>query len=57
MFGYESKDLIGSRINKIIPGPFSLIHDKFMHRFLTQGKSTFLDKNQPLAVITKEGFL
>lgn len=57
VFGYDPKDLIGSRINKVMPGPFSALHDKFMMNFLAQGKSNFLDRNQPLPIITKEGFL
>ena len=57
VFGYDPKDLIGSRINKLMPTPFAAVHDKFMTRFLSQGKSNWLDRNQPLAVMTKEGFL
>lgn len=57
VFGYDPKDLIGSRINKLMPAPYSALHDRLMMNFLTQGKSTFLDKNQPLPVITKDGFL
>ena len=57
VFGYDPKELIGSKINKLMPGPFSQIHDKFLMRFLNQGKSNWLDRNQPLAVLTKDGFL
>jgi PAS domain S-box-containing protein len=35
VFGYDPKDLIGSRINKLMPGPFSAIHDRLMTNFLT----------------------
>jgi len=31
VFGYDPKDLIGSKINKLMPAPFAAIHDKFMH--------------------------
>jgi PAS domain S-box-containing protein len=57
VFGYDPKDLVGSRINKLMPSPFASIHDKFLSVFLDKGKSTFLERNQPLAIITKEGHL
>ena len=57
VFGYDPKDLIGSKINKLMPAPFAILHDRLMMNFLAQGKSTFLDKNQPLPVITKDGYL
>lgn len=40
-----------------MPSPFASIHDKFMSTFLTKGKSIFIEKNQPLPIITKDGFL
>jgi hypothetical protein len=40
-----------------MPQPFANIHDKFLSIFLAKGKSTFLEKNQPLPVINKDGFL
>ena len=57
VFGYDPKDLIGSRINKLMPPPFASIHDKFLGGFLNKGKSTFLERNQTLPVITKDGYL
>lgn len=45
VFGYDPKDLIGSRINKLMPAPFAAIHDKFMNTFLMKGKSNFLERN------------
>ena len=40
-----------------MPLPFSNIHDKFLHIFLNKGKSQFLERNQALPVMTKDGFL
>ena len=57
VFGYDPRNLIGSRINKLMPGPFANIHDKFLSIFLAKGKSGFLEKNLPLPIITKDGFL
>jgi len=45
VFGYDPRDLIGSKINKLMPVPFANIHDKFLNTFLNKGKSTFLEKN------------
>lgn len=57
VFGYDPKDLIGSKINKLMPAPFAAIHDKFMHSFIIKGNSNFLGMNQPQPVITKDGYL
>jgi len=40
-----------------MPAPFASIHDKFLSTFLAKGKSNFLEKNQPLPIMTKDGFL
>ena len=45
VYGYDPRDLIGSKINKLMPTPFAAIHDKFLNVFLTKGKSAFLEKN------------
>jgi PAS domain S-box-containing protein len=45
VFGYDPKDIIGSRINKLMPAPFAAIHDRLMMNFLSKGKSMFLDRN------------
>jgi PAS domain S-box-containing protein len=45
VFGYDPKDIIGSRINKLMPPPFAAIHDRLMMNFLSKGKSAFLDRN------------
>jgi hypothetical protein len=57
VFGYEAKDLIGFKINKLMPAPFSQIHDKFLGNFLQKGKSSFVEQNQALPIITKDGHL
>lgn len=45
VFGYDPRDLIGSKINKLMPSPFANIHDKFLSIFLAKGKSNFLERN------------
>lgn len=40
-----------------MPLPFANIHDKFLSIFLNKGKSIFLERNQPLPILTKEGYL
>lgn len=45
VYGYDPKDLIGSKINKLMPAPFAMIHDKFLNSFLMKGKSSFLERN------------
>lgn len=34
VFGFDPKELIGSRINKLMPVPYSALHDRFMVSFL-----------------------
>jgi PAS domain S-box-containing protein len=57
VFGYDPRDLVASKINKLMPPPFANVHDKFLTIFLNKGKSSFLERNQPLPVITKDGYL
>eukprot|EP00347_Sterkiella_histriomuscorum_P015972 403354991 len=57
VYGYDPRDLIGSKINKLMPSPFAMIHDRFLNTFLMKGKSSFLERNQPLPVVTKDGYL
>ncbi len=35
VFGYDPKDLIGTRINKLMPAPFAALHDRFMMNFIS----------------------
>jgi PAS domain S-box-containing protein len=57
LIGYTPEELKGSKINKIMPYLYSVIHDDFMQSFLKRGASNFIDNNQFVPVLNKLGFI
>lgn len=57
LFGYSPEELKGSKINKLMPELYQVVHEDFMQSFLKRGSSSFVDKNQFIPAQSKLGFL
>jgi PAS domain S-box-containing protein len=58
VLGYQRRDLIGQKVNKIQPRPIASVHDNILKRFLVNYKdSNFLNNTRQLYAISSEGYL
>lgn len=57
LLGYSPEELQGSKINKIMPHLYSLMHDKFLEDFLKRGFSNFVSSNQFIPAQNKLGLI
>ena len=57
IFGYMPNELIGYKINKVMPSLFASVHDDFVGNFLKRGHSNFIDRNQNLLIENKQKYL
>jgi PAS domain S-box-containing protein len=58
ILGYQRKELIGQKINKIQPRPVAFVHDTILKRFLVNYKdSNVLNNTRQLYAISAEGYL
>jgi PAS domain S-box-containing protein len=53
IFGYSQQEIIGQKINRLMPEPYSIEHDGYLKRYLATGKSTFLGTERELTGLAK----
>lgn len=46
MFGYERREIVGQRIEKLMPEPYSSEHDGYIQRFLRTGRGRIIGKGR-----------
>jgi PAS domain S-box-containing protein len=44
ILGYKRKNLIGKKINVIMPGPIGMVHDTFLRKFLDTARRNIIEE-------------
>jgi PAS domain S-box-containing protein len=57
ILGYRRSELVHRNISLIVPMPFSVYHDEFMHRFLSTGVSKIVEKTRKVIMKRYNGYL
>lgn len=55
MFGYESKELVGKRVNALMPQPFSREHDGYIQNYLSSGQARIIGIGREVVGKRKNG--
>jgi PAS domain S-box-containing protein len=54
-FGYSNVELIGSRVNMLMPEPYASEHDQYMQNYLTTGKAKIIGVGRETWGLKKNG--
>ncbi|KAJ3063448.1 hypothetical protein HDU98_000762 [Podochytrium sp. JEL0797] len=57
LFGYKKHELVGKNVSKIIPNPFSVLHDELVQKYLDTGLAKVIDRVRQVLGINSEGYL
>lgn len=57
LLGYSQKELIGSKVNKIMPKIFNDIHDKFIQKFIEKEDSATYPSEKVVFAMHKDGII
>lgn len=55
LFGYESKEVLGHNVNKLMPSPNREMHDHYLARYLTSGNAKIIGTIRELEGQRKDG--
>jgi len=55
MFGYDAKEIIGSRVNRLMPEAYAKLHDTYMANYTSTGKTTAMGRGRALLGRRKDG--
>lgn len=55
MFQYLSKELVGEKINMLMPSPYTEEHDTYLSNYLTTGVKKVIGKGRELVGLRKDG--
>ncbi|WP_321493788.1 PAS domain S-box protein [uncultured Desulfobacter sp.] len=55
IFGYTRKEIIGQRINILMPEPYSREHDKYIHNYLETGVAKVIGNQTVVPALRKDG--
>lgn len=55
MFGHRSVDVVGQRINMLMPPAIAAEHDAYMHRYMQRGVSRMLGHSREMMALRKSG--
>ncbi|CAK0756078.1 two-component system, HptB-dependent secretion and biofilm response regulator [Gammaproteobacteria bacterium] len=56
-FGYSEKDLLGNKINLLIPEPWSSSHDRYIQDYLITGKSRIIGVGREVSCLHRDGHI
>lgn len=57
LFGYEAYELIGEKINKLMPSPHREAHDQYMENYERTGQAKIIGIGRDVTAIKKDGTL
>ena len=55
LFGYRKRELIGEKVNVLMPGEHSIAHDGYIQKYLHTGIPTIIGTGRQLTAIRKDG--
>lgn len=55
IFGYESSELIGKKINQLMPDAIANAHDGYLQRYLQTGHANIIGKRREVEALHKDG--
>jgi len=55
MFGYELEELMGEKVNKLLPKPYCEQHDSYLHNYHTTGHKRIIGKSRLVEGQHKDG--
>jgi PAS domain S-box-containing protein len=55
MFGYDSRELIGQKVNILMPEPYRTEHDRYIARYLSTGRARIIDTGREVVGQRKNG--
>lgn len=55
IFGYKAEEVIGHKVNMLMPGTFAAEHDSYMHNYLTTGKAQIIGIGREVTGLRKDG--
>jgi PAS domain S-box-containing protein len=57
MFGYQAGEIIGQKINMLMPEPHCSEHDKYMNRYINTGRKRIIGTDREVMAMRKDGSL
>lgn len=57
VFGYRADEVIGEKINMLMPEPYSSEHDKYMTRYMNTGRKRIIGTDREVMALRKDGSL
>ncbi len=55
VFGYSAKEVIGEKVNILMPEPHSIEHDKYMNRYINTGRKHIIGTDREVMARRKDG--
>lgn len=57
VFGYSANEVIGQKVNMLMPEPHSVEHDKYMNRYINTGRKRIVGTDREVMAQRKDGSL
>ena len=57
VFGYSADEVIGQKVNMLMPEPHSVEHDKYMNRYINTGRKRIVGTDREVMAQRKDGSL
>lgn len=57
VLGFKKKDVIGKKVDAIIPRPMAKPHDKLIQKYFETAKPTVIEIRRQLFAATNEGYI
>jgi len=57
MFGYTERQMLGTKVNRLMPEPYGWLHDGYLKNYLSTGKQKIIGFSRELEGIKKDGSL
>jgi len=55
LFGYRKGELIGEKLNILMPEPHRTVHDDYLHNYLTTGQTRIIGQGREVTGLHKDG--
>ncbi|MDD2759072.1 MAG: PAS domain S-box protein, partial [Methylomonas sp.] len=55
VFGYRAEEVIGQKVNMLMPEPHNIEHDKYMKRYINTGRRHIIGTDREVMALRKDG--